>query len=412
MRFINCIMAFAVIFSMMVACAPEIVQPTAAPVLSAPPVEGEHAAPPVGATPKVPDSMDAQVACVLVQKENGADLECLGLDGQVKAVIQIPGAGILNPKSVHPAGLLSDSIGLMPIVYQSWQPDVSLQVTSVAGIQELRKSGSFFSLAGTAGGSALVVSEAASSPDGVFSALIAGGLQDIGTANAFLERMDAATRMALEPLGVAAAGDTPVGVWHTLSTWGIGSNEQVFPVTRGLSYFDLTTGKDRQVLGRDRSPQGLSPDFRLAASVSFDPQGDRALVVHDLEAGTAIRFELDPAFDRGAGLAVFSRDHSKAAWMEAQGDPLAGSAGFLSRVRIGNTADGSLLHQIEHADAQQADPGFMVALARPVAWLDDQFLLIQVSSPKWDQNALLRTNASNGELAFFAVGRFVDLVFQ
>ena len=398
---------------LLAACAPEMpMPPTATPVLSAPPVEGEHAAPPVAATPAVKESRQGKIACVLVGPENGSDMECLGMDSQAIATYSVPDSGYRSQQSIHPAGLLPSTANQMPLVVHAWQPEPSPWVVAGLNIQELRKTDGFFALAGAAGQSALVVAEAASSLDGVSSAMFAGGLQDIGTASAFLQKADPVTRMALFPLGVSAVGDVPTGVWYTLSAWGIGASELVFPVTRGLAYYDLTAGKDRQVLGSDRSPQGLSPDLRFAASVSFDPLGDRALVVHDLETSASIRFEPDPASDRGAGLAVFNSDSSKIAWLEAQGVLVAETATFLSRVRIGDTASGNVLHQVEHAGIQQVVPGFTVALVKPAVWLEDQTLLIEVANRDWDQSALVRMDANSGEISFFSSGRFIGLVYQ
>ncbi len=78
--------------------------------------------------------------------------------------------------------------------------------------------------------------------------------------------------MVLLPVAVEAAGGQPQGVWYVQTAWGIGGVDLIYPINRGLYFYDLTTGENGMALNPDCNFQGISPDLTLAACIASSYQ--------------------------------------------------------------------------------------------------------------------------------------------
>ncbi len=345
---------------------------------------------------------------VLVNTDNGIGLTYLDVNGQVLSEIQTPGIGFTEPGNVAIAGKEIPGGLLPPIIYRSWDPEGALMANTNGHISTLRQTNSFLSLIGAPGQSALAFSEVIISPDNFpHSFLYAGNAVNLGSIESFYDLIDEPAYMALMPVGIEAVNDEPYGVWYTKTGWGIGGADLIFPITKGLYFFDLTTGDNLQKIDADRSFQGISPDLSHAGTVDFDMAGDRAMTVINLANSQKTSFALDPASDRGAGFAVFSPNNQFAAWLEASGSMISEPSNFHQYVRIGDVQNGGVVRDLVDSTAGLAIKSDQVTFMRPAGWLDDEILLVEVRGQDWGDVSLLRYDVLSGGLSIFSSGSFV-----
>ena len=367
-----------------------------------------------GFSAEIMGSRDLLPDGVLVNTDNGVGLTYLDVNGQILSEIQTPGiGGSIDPENVAIAGTVIPGQPLPPIIYRSWEPEQSLMANTNGQTSTLRITNSFLSLSGAPGQSALALSEVMISPDNFpHSFLYAGNAANLDSVGSFYDLIDEPTYMALKAVGVEAVSGEPQGVWYTKDGWGIGGADLIFPITRGLYFFDLTNGDNLQYIDTDRSFQGISPDLSYAGTVDFDMAGDRAITVINLTNNQRTSFVLDPASDRGAGFSVFSPNNQFAAWLEASGSMISEPSNFHPLVRIGNVQNGSVVKDLVDAAAAQAINGDRTTFMRPVGWLTNEILLVEVRGQDWGDVSLLRYDAISGELSHFSSGNFVGFGYQ
>jgi len=350
---------------------------------------------------------------VLVNTDNGVGLTYLDVNGQILSEIQTPGIGFTDPDNVAIAGTVIPGGPLPPIIYRSWEPGSALMANTNGHISTLRDTNSFLSLNGAPGQSALAFSEVIISPDNLpHSFLYAGNTANLGSVESFYDLIDEPTYMALMPVGIEAINNEPQGVWYTKTGWGIGGADLIFPITRGLYFFDLSNGDNFQNIDADRSFQGISPDLSHAGTVDFNMAEDRAMTVINLTNNQKISFALDPASDRGAGFAVFSPSNQFAAWLEASGSMISEPSNFHPRVRIGNIQSGDVVRDLMDSAAAQAINGDQVTFMRPAGWLNEKILLVEVRGHDWGDVSLLRYDVLSGGLSIFSSGSFAGFGYQ
>jgi len=280
-------------------------------------------------------------------------------------------------------------------------------------ISTLRQTNSFHSLTGATGQSALAFSEVLINSDNLpHSFLYAGNTANLSSVGSFYDLIDEPTYMALMPVGVEAVSSEPQGIWYTKTAWGIGGVDLIFPITRGLYFFDLTNGDNLQYLDTDRSFQGISPDLSHAGTVDFDMAGDRAMTVTNLTNNQHTSFALDPTSDRGSGFAVFSPNNQFAAWLEVSGSMISEPSNFHPRVRIGDIQNAGIVRDLVDATAAQAINGDQVTFMRPAGWLTNEILLVEVRGQDWGDVSLLRYDVNSGGLSIFSSGSFVGFGYQ
>ena len=350
---------------------------------------------------------------VLINTDNGVGLTYLDTDGQILSEIRTPGIGYVDLDSVAIIGAIIPGQPLPPIIYRSWEPEQALMVNTNGQISTYRLTNSFLSLKAAPGQPAIIFSEVMYSPENFpHSFLYAANSTNSGNVESFYDLIDEPTYMALMPAGIEAINGEPQGVWHTKTAWGIGGADLIFPITRGLYFFDLTNGENLQYIDPDRSFQGISPDLSHAGTVDFDIAGDRAMTVVNLTSSQKTSFALDSTSDRGAGFAVFSPNNQFAAWLEASGSMISEPSNFHTRVRIGDIKNGGVVRDLLDTSAAQAIHGDQVAFMRPAGWLNNETLLVEVRDQDWETVSLLRYNVLSGELSIFSSGSFAGFGYQ
>jgi len=351
-------------------------------------------------------------AGAFVNTQDGMGLSYVNAAGQLITELKTPGIASADSKEVHVAGTIPSGPIYTPLVYRSWDPQQAIMINVNDTITTLRKSDGFFAMSGAPGQSAIAFSEVQMDGDEPHSYLYAGNTDNLGDVSAFFDLIDAPTYMALMPVGVEALANQPQSVWYTKSAWGIGGVDLIFPITRGLYRFDLTSGDNIQYLDPEKSFQGISPDFSTAGWVDFEPSGDRALQVMKLAAGQVTSFQLDPSSDRGAGFVVFSPDNQYAAWLEASGSMVSEPLNFQARVRAGYIPNGGIVNEVNLDTASQFMPSGSAAMMKPVGWLDNMTVLIECHGQDWNETNLLTLDIASGQMALFAAGSFSGFTYQ
>ena len=347
-----------------------------------------------------------QPSGVLINPGNGTSLKYYDAGGQLKTEIQTPGLSGTDPEDVHLAGQVSEDGSGISLLYHGWEPEQAIMLNQNSEVSSMRKVSGFLAMSGAAGQPAIAFSEIMIDDNLPHSYLYSGTLDDLGSVSYFYDLKDEYTQMALQPVAVKAIDGNSQGVWYTQTAWGIGGVDLIFPITRGLYYFDLTNGNNLLYLDPERNFQGISPNQEKAGSVEFDSDGDRSMSILDLSSGQSTGFSLKSNSDRGAGYAIFSPDSQQAAWLEAGGSFMTDPVSYHSVVRVGNLSNGTVEFEVEDGNAAQYIPGGSVSFMKPVGWLDNQNLLIEVRGEDWGNVYLLRFNLADQSLTLFCEGGF------
>ena len=386
----------------------EFQSPTTEP--AAPPVEGDEVAPPVEASAEEILLAKLTPSGVLVLSADDQLLTLIDLQGNDSATVSLPDVGGSDPRILHLIGSYTQGQPLPPIIYISFQPEQAIRSSSGALLRQLPQMDGIIGIAGAVGQPAFAFSSI--SYDGGFpiSRLYAGTPDSISSAPAFYESQDSQMGMVLLPVAVEAAGGQPQGVWYAQTAWGIGGVDLIYPINRGLYFYDLTTGENRVALNQDRNYQGISPDRKMAASVPFDGGGNKAMAIHNLETGSMVDLALNPSTDRGAGYAVFSPGSKYVSWLEASGS-LTGDPEFQPRVRVADAIGGSILAEMDKTAAAQAAGWGLVSWMKPVGFLNDQTVLVEARGENWGTVAVLAFDFSENSVRLFHQGSFSGFAY-
>jgi hypothetical protein len=386
----------------------EFQSPTMEP--AAPPVEGAEVAPPVEVSAEEILLAKLTPSGVLVLSAEIQLLTLVDSQGIEITTVSLPDIGGSDPRILHLAGSWTQGQPLPQVIYQAFQPVQEIRSSSGAMLRELPQMDGMIGIAGAVGQPAFAFSSI--SYDGGFpiSRLYAGTPDSISSAPAFYESQDNQMGMVLLPVAVEAAGGQPQGVWYAQTAWGIGGVDLIYPINRGLYFYDLTTGENRVALNQDRNYQGISPDRKMAASVPFDGGGNKAMSVHHLETGTIVDLALNPSTDRGAGYAVFSPDSKYVSWLEASGS-LTGNPEFQPRVRVGDASNGSVIAEMDKVNAAQAAGWSVVSWMKPVGFLNGQTVLVEARGENWGTVAVLAFDFSANSVKLFHQGSFSGFAY-
>jgi hypothetical protein len=211
------------------------------------------------------------------------------------------------------------------------------------------------------------------------------------------------------PVAIRGNGEQPpneayVDMWYTFEPYGIGGRI-IFPQYRGLYYLLGNETDHRELLPETLQFSALSRDGSYVAFTNV-PRGE--MTIQDLSVYAETIFPLLPSSDLGAGRAVFSPDSKRVAWMEAGSSTDAGA--FDSTIRIA-AVDGTPLADVPESQFEEM-VGYSNIWVKPVGWLDNERLLIQVMIDG-DQNSgyvvILRADGSLEEAIF--QGLFADFVY-
>jgi len=350
---------------------------------------------------------------VLISTGDENSLTFVDENGIFMRKIETPGIIAIDPEDVAITGPIVPDGPFPPVVYHQWTPNQALMVNDKGDISTARASDTFLALAGAPGQDAIAFSEIMlnneNNPHGF---LYAAKTDDLGSAAAFFDLVDQPFYWALKPVSVETLSGKTQGVWYAKTAWGIGGVDLIFPINRGLYYFDLTNGDNKLVLDDEHSLQGISPSLNFAASVQAGNIESAALSITKLSNGQSTQYPLDPDTDRGAGWAVFSPDDGYVAWLEASGSMVSDPYDFQSRVRVGDAAAGGVIQSVDDLTVKQVIGSSKVTMLRPAGWLDNKTLLIEARGEDWEDVSLLRFEVTSGTLSEFCEGSFLSFGYQ
>jgi hypothetical protein len=386
----------------------EFQSPTTEP--AAPPVEGAEVAPPVEVSAEEILLAKLTPSGVLVLSVENQWLTLVNPQGIEITTVSLPNIGGSDPRNLHLAGSWSQGQPVPPVIFQAFQPEQAIRLSSGATLRQLPQMDGMVGITGAAGQPAFAFSTISYEGGFPISHLYAGTPDSITAATAFYESQDSQMGMVLLPVAIEAAGGQPQGVWYAHTAWGIGGVDLIYPINRGLYFYDLTAGENLMALNLDRNYQGISPDRKLAASVPFDGGGNKAMSIHHLETGTMVDLALNPSTDRGAGYAVFSPSAKFIAWLEASGS-LTGDPEFQPLVRVADAVGGSILAEMNKTAAAQAAGWGLVSWMKPVGFLSDQTLLVEARGENWGTVAVLAFDFSANSVRLFHQGSFSGFAY-
>lgn len=210
----------------------------------------------------------------------------------------------------------------------------------------------------------------------------------------------------ISPLGVRP-GEGNIDIWYTHVPYGIGG-DIVFPPYSGLHRYRTGGDYNDVILDDDARPVGLSASKLWIAYTA--PQTELStLYVQNLESNENTQVTLRSDSNRGAGYVEFSPGDQYFAWMEGSGWMMAETPDFKSTIRVA-TINGELLAERSASEFGMA-AGIDSNWAKPVAWLDDQALLVQVHGLEWTNSAIVKWNIGENTLQYLIPGIFIDFIY-
>jgi hypothetical protein len=310
---------------------------------------------------------------------------------------------------IHIAGAMPASGGAVPLLYFSFENEESLHFRDGNGqVFALLSGSSFLALTGLPGQPVVAFSQLEYLDNSLRSKLYVGSVQTLSSA-APVSVIDDPESWAVKPVLLEADNGTPTRIWYTRTAYGIGG-DIVFEPRKGLYILDLVSGQASTILNDDVSPWAISTDKNLVAYTS-GLATPNSMCLKDLRSGAQMCFPALPAGEpRGAGDGFISPDAGYIAWMEGDGGQMGETPTFTATVRVGQR-DGALVAELPMNGFEGAAGIGPLTRVEPVAWLDDQTLILQVRGQEWSQAVLLRYNVTNKETSYLAPGGFIGLLY-
>jgi hypothetical protein len=339
---------------------------------------------------------------------NGREiLDIYDLVGELIDEVPAPNLAVAGAHtSVHVAGRSSDG-NTPPIVYISTDNNGSLQYFDSGDIFTVAITPYISYLIGALGQQIMVYSTAEFKENALVSELFIGNLETLHKAEPVMVRTDSAA-WTFRPMAITMVGVQPLGIWYSLTPWGIGG-DIVFEPRSGLYHLDRTTNQLKEYLVPSFNPISFSPDLTWLAYTE-DQMEQPLTIMPDLDTERAISFPLAAESDRGAGNAVFSPDNQYVAWMEASGMRFASVPDFKILIRIAST-NGEFISEFPDIAVAEAVGSQDIQWVEPVGWLDDETLLLQVKYNTWDNDAIVRVKFDGSEMSIIAPGNFASFIY-
>ena len=331
------------------------------------------------------------------------------LNGTQISQVELPQNTFLSHDRTHIAGTVPASGWAVPLLYFSYEDGEALLFRDGVGqIFALQNGTSFLGLTGVPGKPLVAFSQIEYLDLALRSKIYVGSIQTLPSA-APISVIDDPESWAIKPILVQAENDTPTQVWYTRIAYGIGG-DIVFEPRKGLFVLDIATGQATTILDNNLSPWAISDDKEWVAFSAAGSQNN-SMCVKNLGTGAELCFPALPASEpRGAGNAFLSPDAQYLAWMEADGWLMAEVPSFVATVRVGQNNNAMVADLPMDTFESVAGIG-AISRAEPVAWLDNQTVIIQVRGQEWDQASLLGYNVTSGETSYLAPGAFVGLLY-
>lgn len=203
------------------------------------------------------------------------------------------------------------------------------------------------------------------------------------------------------PIALRLSNGVPVEAFYSLAASALG--ESVFGAPSGLYRIDLVTGETSCVVHPDLALLGISPDltwFALAVGRATPPQVE----VRRYDGSSSVIFQ-PVSGAREVGSAVFSPEGRSVAWATLLTSP---DGVDRTLVNVASTFGGPLTSILP--EDISALVGADVRMLTPVAWLDEETLLVQAQAAGQARIYRIRSDGSALELA--GEGHFVSLVYR
>jgi putative hemolysin len=240
------------------------------------------------------------------------------------------------------------------------------------------------------------------------SRFVLGTIESLPTA-APLFTMESNESMYWIPVAIQVKDGAPQGLWLTRAPWGIGG-DMVFPYYEGLTLYDIPSGTFHEFLPPEARFNSISSDETWTA-YSMQTETISGFFLLSLQGGEPIPLPTLPENERGAGNAVFSPSNKYIAWREAQGSVF--DENFQQTIRIATLEEQQIISEFKdtafYKTAELAEEGLTIL---PVGWLDDENLLVQVSTAaKSGKGMVVKMNVTTGQLSLFARGFFAGMFY-
>lgn len=377
---------------------------TPLPETQPPPPEAPPATDP---PPQLPVETSKLPAGLVTATEN--TLILYDLNGEEQSRMAFPQLTFGDRSRVHIAGPMPPSGGAVPILFLSFGTDESLLFRDGAGqIFVLQNGTGFLSLTGVPGQPIVSFSQIEFLDVAMRSNIYVGSIQTLSSAAPIIV-IDDPEFWAVKPILVEASQETPTKIWYTRFAYGIGG-DIVFEPRKALFVLDIPSGIANKLLEDNLMPWDISND-RVWVSYSAPDSQTNRMCIKNLQTSAELCFPTLPASEsRGAGGGYFSPAASYIAWMEGEGWQMAEVPNFKATVRVGQI-NGAIVADLPMNSFEAAAGIGPVQRAEPVAWLDDQTVVIQVRGDDWDRTVLVRYNVISRETTYLAPGNFVGLMY-
>jgi hypothetical protein len=401
------VMIAVVVGALSLACS-LLATPVAPSVATQPPVQVEPTIlPATEPQPSLPPSPSNLPTGVVTATEN--TLILYDSSGTELSRLAFPQLTFGDRSRVHIAGATPPSGGVVPLIYFSFDTSESLLYRDGTGqIFTLQNGTSFLGLTGVPGQPVVAYSQIEYLDTALRSKIYVGSIHTLPSA-APIKVIDDPESWAIRPILVQAENDLPTKVWYTRIAYGIGG-DIVFEPRKSLFVLDVATGQVDTILNDGAAPWTISSDINWVAYSAAGSQNN-SMCIKNPWIGEDVCFPALPASEpRGAGSAFFSPDAQYVAWMEGDGYQMAEVPNFKATVRVGQN-NGAIVADLPMNAFESAAGVGPIIRAEPVAWLDNQTVIVQARGYDWDQSVLLRYNVSSRETAYLAPGEFVGLLY-
>jgi hypothetical protein len=340
-------------------------------------------------------------AAMLLFNPSGRALELVGQDG-----VQLADMGsIVWPDPDRRRGVvlgsLSGVLGRVRFAYLTPNATgVDLKVRSAIGTITLRDFPSEAIMAGSVPAGLLVVSV----PDETESPGLTGSVLYVidparraGVGEPIVEGLEP----DVVPLRLQVEEGQPTGVLYCVGDPELSTNE--VGSCRGLYRVELVSGEVEEIIPSDLGLLAISPDMRVTALASTDriPPDVR---VRNLETGAEVVFRSEAGV-REVRPGALSPSGARLAWVSLSLDQNGEQIPALSLA----SSSGGPVTQLANASISEA-VGAPIEQVRPVGWLDEGRLLLELTSSQGSALYVLRME--EGRMDHVAAGRLAGFVYR
>jgi len=352
-------------------------------------------------SPSPPGPIFPYPAALLSFNEGNGELNLLGEAGRLLAGLGAISWSDPDPLRGAPVSLLGGDPQSVRFAYLSDNGvGLSLFVRSAVGTVKLDEFPVGSLLAGSANARYLVVSvprSSGSSDQIEGTVFLIDPIRRTGLDDPIADGLD----VDIVPLRVQVEQDQPTGIVYCVRHGQERSGEH--QICAGLLRIGLPSLEIEEIVPNDLEILALSPDLRLVALVSTD-RVPPEVRVRNLETGIDLVFRSEPGV-REVRAGAISPSGKRIAWANESEGPGGAS---VTGISLASTAGGPVT-ELASASFTEA-VGAQVSGVSPVGWLDEERLLLEMTTPRGP--ALYLLGMQEGRIDRLASGRFAGFVYQ